>query len=125
MSFSKCLALTLVLTGAACGSGSTLPLAPGSNTNVERNGAISGTVVVYGTTKPVAGVGVKVAGAVAVTDSAGKFSVANIPSSGTAVLTADASNLSMQFREAFGLVVDGNDDRQHAASTDSRGNPRR
>jgi len=86
------LAVAVLISGIACGSnGTTLPLAPGSNTSVERNGAISGTVVVYGTSKPVAGVGIKVAGAVAVTDSAGKFSLANIPSSGTAVLTADAS----------------------------------
>jgi len=98
------LAAALLVSSIACGTGTTLPLAPGSNTNVERNGAISGTVVVYGTSKPVSGVGIKVAGAVAVTDSAGKFSLANIPSSGTAVLTAEASGYV--FRGiGYGLAV--------------------
>jgi hypothetical protein len=97
-------ALALLVAGVACGTGSTLPLAPGSNTGVERNGSISGTVVIYGTNTPLAGAGVKVAGAVAVTDSAGKFSVANIPSSGTAVLTASATGYV--FRGiGYGLAV--------------------
>jgi hypothetical protein len=64
----------------------TIPTPP----DVPTNGSLSGVVVENGTTTPVAGAQVRVGGTAVVTDAEGRFTLADIPSSGDGALTVSA-----------------------------------
>lgn len=73
---------------AACGGSSSGPFAPtGPNSG---NGTLAGTLLTYGDRTPLSGVSVVLGTSVASTDSQGRFSLANLPATGAAILTASA-----------------------------------
>lgn len=76
--------LAVALVAAGCGrprrsSGLTLP--SGANSN----GSLSGTVVAYGTTTPIAGATIRLGGVATVSNSTGQFTLGGVPDSGAAV----------------------------------------
>jgi hypothetical protein len=80
--------LFLVVAAAACGSSPSI--FPPTRPETSGSTTFSGTFLSYGDRSPLSGVSVVLGSSVATTDGQGKFSLANLPASGAAVMTASA-----------------------------------
>jgi len=72
----------------SCGSSSTNPFVPTGGGNTGSTKMISGTLLSYGDRTPLTGVAITLGQSISTTDNQGRFSFANAPTSGGAVLTA-------------------------------------
>jgi len=84
----RCVTVVFLLTATATcgGNNETNPLFGPSG--LSRNGSISGTVVRYGDQTPLPGVSLLLAGVATTSDAEGRFTINNVPDSGSGAITA-------------------------------------